>query len=58
METQLKVLFNVRYPRLSLFVCQQFPRNPIKYLEWIEYPNGVTVTAGMTVLASQADFKV
>lgn len=54
-STRLKVLFNDRFPRLSLFACQQFRRDLIEYPEWMDHPNGVTAIAGMTVLSPASD---
>lgn len=50
-STRLKVLFNDRFPRLSLFACQQFRRDLIEYPEWMDHPNGVSAIASMTVLS-------
>ena len=54
-RTTLKVLANRRFPRLSLFACQQFRRDLIEYPEWMAHPNGVHAIAGMTVAAGQGD---
>lgn len=50
-STRLKILFNDRFPRLSLFACQQFRRDLIEYPEWMDHPNGVSAISGMTVLS-------
>jgi hypothetical protein len=55
-RTRLKVLANSRYPRLSLFACQQFRRDLIEYPEWMAHPNGVTGIAGLTVIAEGGAF--
>lgn len=54
-STRLKVLFNDRFPRLSLFACQQFRRDLIEYPEWMDHQNGVSAISGMTVLSSATD---
>ena len=54
-STRLKVLFNDRFPRLSLFACQQFRRDLIEYPEWMDHPNGVWAIAGMTILSTASD---
>lgn len=54
-RTQLKVMANARFPRLSLFACQQFRRDLIEYPEWMAHPNGVTGIAGLTIVADPAD---
>ena len=54
-RTQLKILANPTYPRLSLFACQQFRRDLIEYPRWMDHPNGVTGIAGLTVLAEPED---
>lgn len=55
-STRLKILLNRRFPRLSLFACQQFRRDLIEYREWMDHPNGVSGIAGLTVIAGPAQF--
>lgn len=54
-RTQLKVMVNPDFPRLSLFACQQFRRDLIEYPEWMAHPNGVHRIACLTVLCAAED---
>lgn len=54
-RTTLKPLPDVRFPRLSFFLCQQHRPDLIYVPEWLEHPNGAVGISGVTILANEAD---
>ena len=52
-RTSLALLPDSRWPRLSLFLCQQHRPDLIYVPQWLEHPNSVNGICGITVLAEQ-----
>lgn len=54
-STTLKILTRPRFPRLSMFACQQHRRDLIEFPEWMDHPNSATGFVSATILADPAD---
>ncbi len=54
-KTTLALLPDVRWPRLSFFLCQQHRPELIYVPEWLEHPNSVRGICGITILAEPGD---
>ena len=54
-STVLKIFTCPDLPRLSMFACQQFRRDLIEPVEWMDHPNGATGFASATILAEPED---
>jgi len=56
-KTTLALLPDAKYPRLSLFLCQQHRPELIYVPEWLEHPNKVNGICGVNIIASQSDLE-
>lgn len=54
-KTTLALMPDARWPRLSLFLCQQHRPELIYVHEWLDHPNSVCGICGITVLADDDD---
>lgn len=54
-KTTLALLPDIRWPRLSFFLCQQHRPELIYVPEWLEHPNSVRGICGITILAEPGD---
>ncbi len=54
-KTTLALLPDARFPRLSLFLCQQHRPELIYVAEWLDHPNTVNGICGITILSRPKD---
>lgn len=54
-HTTLALLPDARWPRLSLFLCQQHRPELIYVPQWLEHPNTVSGIYGITIMAEPDD---
>lgn len=53
-KTTLALLPDTRFPRLSVFLCQQHRPDLIYVPEWLEHPNTVNGICGVNIVADEA----